>query len=94
MSLAGAIDADSDRLVAYIGEEPVRIGALRLLCTGTAEIKRMYVVRGPGVPRRRRGQHERAAGEANGMYLAAGFRRIGAYNSNPRSDRWYEKPLA
>jgi GNAT superfamily N-acetyltransferase len=32
--------------------------------------------------------------EANRMYVEAGYRRIADYNSNPRSDRWYEKPLA
>ncbi len=31
MSLASAIDPDSDRLVACVGAEPVGIGALRLL---------------------------------------------------------------
>lgn len=31
MSLTEAIGADSDRIVAYAGEEPVGIGALRLL---------------------------------------------------------------
>ena len=29
MSLAEAIEADGDRLVAYVGHEPVGIGALR-----------------------------------------------------------------
>ena len=113
MRLADAISADSDRIVAYAGQEPVGIGALRLLGTGTAEIKRMYVVpeyRGAGVAKRileeleqrarRHGQrairldtNERLV-EANHMYLAAGFRRIEAYNSNPRANRWYEKSLA
>ena len=32
--------------------------------------------------------------EANRMYVEAGYRRIEDYNSNPRADRWYEKPLA
>lgn len=40
MELSDAIRADSDRIVAYAGQEPVGIGALRLLGTGTAEIKR------------------------------------------------------
>ena len=50
--LAEAIKADSDTLVAYAGQEAAGMGALRLLGTGTAEIKRMYVVpdyRGAGV---------------------------------------------
>ncbi len=111
--VAGGDRRGQRQAVAYIGEEPVGIGALRLLGTGTAEIKRMYVVpeyRGAGVARRileelerrARGHGQRAIRldtnsrlvEANGMYLAAGFRRIGDYNSNPRSDRWYEKSLA
>jgi GNAT superfamily N-acetyltransferase len=33
-------------------------------------------------------------GEANRMYQGAGYRRIDDYNSNPRSNRWYEKSLA
>ncbi len=32
--------------------------------------------------------------EANRMYREAGYREISDYNSNPRSDRWYEKVLA
>jgi GNAT superfamily N-acetyltransferase len=32
--------------------------------------------------------------EANRMYREAGYVQIEDYNSNPRSDRWYEKPLA
>ena len=32
--------------------------------------------------------------EANRMYREAGDVQIEGYNSNPRSDRWYEKPLA
>ncbi len=113
MELSDAIRADSDRIVAYAGQEPVGIGALRLLGTGTAEIKRMYVVpeyRGAGVAKRILEELERRArrhgqrairldtntrlAEANRMYLAAGFREIEDYNSNPRSDRWYEKSLA
>jgi GNAT superfamily N-acetyltransferase len=113
MRLAVAIRADSDRVVAYVDQEPVGIGALRLLGTGTAEIKRMYVVpeyRGAGVAklileeleRRARRHGQRAIRldtnarlvEANRMYVAAGFRRIEDYNSNPRANRWYEKSLA
>jgi GNAT superfamily N-acetyltransferase len=113
MSMAEAIEADSDRIVAYAGSEPVGIGALRLIGDGVAEIKRMYVVpehRGAGVAKRILEELEQRArrreqrvirldtnarlAEANQMYLGAGFRRIEAYNSNPRSDRWYEKLLA
>jgi GNAT superfamily N-acetyltransferase len=113
MTMAEAIEADSDRIVAYTGSEPVGIGALRLVGDGMAEIKRMYVIpeyRGSGVAKRILEELERRAhrhgqralrldtnarlAEANRMYLAAGFRRIEAYNSNPRADRWYEKPLA
>jgi GNAT superfamily N-acetyltransferase len=113
MAMAEAIAADSDRIVAYAGSEPVGIGALRLIGDGVAEIKRMYVVpehRGAGVAKRILEELEQRArrreqrvirldtnarlAEANRMYLAAGFRRIEAYNSNPRSDRWYEKLLA
>lgn len=32
--------------------------------------------------------------EAVGMYRGAGFREISDYNSNPRSNAWFEKPLA
>lgn len=63
-SLAEAISADSDRLVAYAGQEPVGIGALRLAGTDTAEIKRMYVVpehRGAGVAKRILEELERRA---------------------------------
>jgi GNAT superfamily N-acetyltransferase len=41
-------------LLAYVGEEPVGCGAVRLLEAGDAELKRMYVVprvRGQGVAR-------------------------------------------
>jgi GNAT superfamily N-acetyltransferase len=112
-SLAEAIKADSDKLVAYAGQEAVGMGALRLLDTGTAEIKRMYVVpqhRGAGVARRILEELEKRAlrhgmravrldtnarlVEANRMYREAGYREIEDYNSNPRADRWYEKPLA
>ncbi len=111
-SLAEAIKADSDTLVAYAGQKAVGMGALRLLDAGTAEIKRMYVVpeyRGAGVAkrileeleRRARGRGLRAVRldtnarlvEANRMYREAGYVGIEDYNSNPRSDRWYEKPL-
>jgi GNAT superfamily N-acetyltransferase len=62
--LAEAIKADSDTLVAYAGQEAVGMGALRLLGTRTAEIKRMYVVaayRGAGVARRILEELERRA---------------------------------
>jgi putative acetyltransferase len=88
MSMAEAIEADSARVVAYAGPDPVGIAALRPVGKGIAEIKRMYVIpeyRGSGVAWRILEELER---------LAAGFRRIEAYNSNPRADRWYEKPLA
>jgi putative acetyltransferase len=55
ISLAEAIKADNDTLVAFAGRLAVGMGALRLLDTGTAEIKRMYVVpeyRGAGVAKR------------------------------------------
>ena len=113
MSLAEAIKADSDTVMAYAGKEPVGMGALRLAGTGIAEIKRMYVIpehRGAGVAkrileeleRRARGRGLRAVRldtnarltEANRMYREAGYREIEDYNSNPRSDRWYEKPLS
>jgi GNAT superfamily N-acetyltransferase len=113
MSLAEAIKADSDTLVAYAGQEPVGMGALRLVGTEIAEIKRMYVVpghRGAGVAkqileeleRRARARDVRAVRldtnarlvEANRMYREAGYVQIDDYNSNPRADRWYEKPLA
>jgi GNAT superfamily N-acetyltransferase len=32
--------------------------------------------------------------EAIRLYRSAGYREIDDYNSNPRSNRWYEKPLA
>jgi GNAT superfamily N-acetyltransferase len=113
ISLAEAIKADNDTLVAFAGRLAVGMGALRLLDTGTAEIKRMYVVpeyRGAGVAkrileeleRRKRERGLRAVRldtnarlvEANRMYREAGYVQIEDYNSNPRSDRWYEKPLA
>jgi ribosomal protein S18 acetylase RimI-like enzyme len=113
MTMAEAIEADRERIVAYRGSEPVGIGALRLVGDGIAEIKRIYVIpdyRGSGIAKRILEELERRArrhgqravrldtntrlAEANRMYLAAGFRRIEPYNSNPRADRWYEKPLA
>jgi GNAT superfamily N-acetyltransferase len=37
--------------------------------------------------------HDRLS-EANGLYEAVGYRRIGDYNGNPSANRWFEKPLA
>jgi GNAT superfamily N-acetyltransferase len=111
IELAEAIRADSDTLVAYVDQEPIGMGALRLAGTGIAEIKRMYVrpaYRGSGVAGRILDELERRARErglrairldtnsrlteAIGMYMmAAEYRRIGDYNGNPRSDRWFEK---
>lgn len=51
-SLAEAMRADCDTLVAYVDSEPVGTGALREREPGIAEIKRMYVVperRGAGI---------------------------------------------
>jgi GNAT superfamily N-acetyltransferase len=51
-SLAEAIKWDSDTLVAYVGQDAVGMGALRLVDRDVAEIKRMYVMpdyRGAGV---------------------------------------------
>ncbi len=62
--LAEAIKADSDTLVAYAGQEPVEMGALRVVGAGVAEIKRMYVLpayRGAGVARRILEELERRA---------------------------------
>jgi len=53
--LTEAIKADSDTLVAYVGQEAAGMGALRMVSPGIAEIKRMYVVpehRGAGVAKR------------------------------------------
>jgi GNAT superfamily N-acetyltransferase len=62
--LIEAIRRDSDTLVAYADQEPVGMGALRVLDGGIAEIKRMYVVpehRGAGVARRILGDLEALA---------------------------------
>jgi GNAT superfamily N-acetyltransferase len=105
--------SDSDILVAYAGDRPVGVAALRTFAPGIGEIKRMYVVpekRRSGVARQllealesrarehgfdvvRLDTHERLP-EANGLYRSAGYREIPDYNSNPRSNRWYEKSLA
>ena len=53
--LAEAIRRDSDTLVAYVGQNAVGMGALRLSGPEVAEVKRMYVVpdhRGAGVAKR------------------------------------------
>jgi GNAT superfamily N-acetyltransferase len=112
-SLAEAMRADCDTLVAYVDSEAVGTGALRKREPGIAEIKRMYVVperRGAGIAgklltelerrARRRGfesirldTHDRLS-EATAMYERAGYRQIGDYNGNPRSNRWFEKLLA
>jgi len=55
ISLAEAVKADSQTLVAYCGQRPVGIGALRPFGPGIVEIKRMYVDprhRGSGVASR------------------------------------------
>jgi hypothetical protein len=86
--LAEAIKADSDTLVAYAGQEAAGMGALRLLGTGTAEIKRMYVVpdyRAPASP----GESSRSWSSARDS-TACGRSAC----SNPGADRWYEKSLA
>ena len=113
ITLADAISADCDTLVAYSGSDPVATAGLKPLEPGMGEIKRMYVVpshRGAGIAgrmleeleRRARGRgfeairldtHDRLS-EATGMYSGAGYRQISDYNSNPRSNRWFEKPLA
>jgi GNAT superfamily N-acetyltransferase len=49
--------------------------------------------RGHGFQAVRLDTHDRL-GEANEMYRGAGYREIPDYNSNPRSNRWFEKPLA
>jgi GNAT superfamily N-acetyltransferase len=62
--LIEAIRRDSDTLMAYAGQEPVGMGALRVLDEGIAEIKRMYVVpehRGAGVAKRILGELEERA---------------------------------
>jgi GNAT superfamily N-acetyltransferase len=66
MSLAEAIKADSDTVVAYAEQLPVGMGALRLVGSGIAEIKRMYVIpeyRSAGVGRRILEELERRARE-------------------------------
>jgi GNAT superfamily N-acetyltransferase len=113
ISLAEAIRADCDTLLAYAGEEPVATAGLKPLGSGMSEIKRMYVVpsrRGAGIARRVLEELERRArgrgfeairldthdrlSEATAMYSGAGYREIPDYNSNPRSNRWFEKLLA
>jgi GNAT superfamily N-acetyltransferase len=112
-SLAEAIGADCDTLLAYAGAEPVATAGLKPLGPGMGEIKRMYVVpshRGAGIARRVLEELERRArargfeairldthdrlSEATAMYSGAGYRQIPDYNSNPRSNRWFEKLLA
>jgi GNAT superfamily N-acetyltransferase len=66
ISLAEAIKADSDTVVAYAEQLPVGTGALRLIGSGIAEIKRMYVIpeyRSAGVGRRILEELERRARE-------------------------------
>jgi GNAT superfamily N-acetyltransferase len=113
ISLAEAIRADCDTLLAYAGSEPVGTAGLKALTSGMGEIKRMYVApahRGAGIAGRMLAELERRAcargfeairldthdrlSEATGMYGGAGYRQIPDYNSNPRSNRWFEKLLA
>ncbi|HEY4593112.1 MAG TPA: GNAT family N-acetyltransferase [Thermoanaerobaculia bacterium] len=113
ISLAEAIRADCDTLLAYAGSEPVGTAGLKALAPGMGEIKRMYVApahRGAGIAGRMLAELERRAcargleairldthdrlSEATGMYGGAGYRQIQDYNSNPRSNRWFEKLLA
>ena len=113
VSLAEAMRADCDTLLAYADSEPVGTGALREREPGVAEIKRMYVLpdyRGAGIAGRMLEELERRArargfevirldthdrlNEATSMYRGAGFREIPDYNANPRSNVWFEKPLA
>jgi GNAT superfamily N-acetyltransferase len=64
ISLSEAVKRDSETLVAYSGQEPVGMGALRVLDGGIAEVKRMYVVpghRGAGVAKRILTELERRA---------------------------------
>jgi GNAT superfamily N-acetyltransferase len=64
--LAEAVKADSDTLVAFADQSAVGMGALRLLGTDMAEIKRMYVLpeyRGAGVARAILEELERRARE-------------------------------
>jgi GNAT superfamily N-acetyltransferase len=64
--LAEAVKADSDTLVAFAGQSAVGMGALRLIGTDMAEIKRMYVVpeyRGAGVAKAILEELERRARE-------------------------------
>jgi hypothetical protein len=90
ISLAEAIRADCDTLLAYAGEEPVATAGLKPLGSGMSEIKR---ARGRGFEAIRLDTHDRLS-EATAMYSGAGYREIPDYNSNPRSNRWFEKLLA
>jgi GNAT superfamily N-acetyltransferase len=96
-------------LVGFVGDTVVCGAGIKALAPGIAELKRLYVVpdfRGRGFAAAVLKALERAAEELGyeavridcqrsnwPMYLAAGYRRIADYNSNPHADIWGEKPL-
>jgi GNAT superfamily N-acetyltransferase len=96
-------------LVGFVGETAVCGAGIKALAPGIAELKRLYVApefRGRGFGSAVLKALEQAAEELGyeavridcqrpnwPMYLAAGYREIADYNSNPHADIWGEKAL-
>jgi ribosomal protein S18 acetylase RimI-like enzyme len=72
----------------YVVPEQRRSGIARQLLEGLESRAREH-----GFDVIRLDTHDRLP-EANRLYNSAGYREIEDYNSNPRANRWYEKPLA
>jgi GNAT superfamily N-acetyltransferase len=72
----------------YVVPEQRRSGVARQLLEALESRARRH---GFGVVRL--DTHDRLP-EANGLYRSMGYSEIEDYNSNPRANRWYEKPLA
>jgi GNAT superfamily N-acetyltransferase len=96
-------------LVGFVGDTAVCGAGIKAFAPGTAELKRLYVApafRGRGLGGAVLKALEGAARELGyeavridcqrcnwPMYLAAGYREIADYNSNPHADIWGEKQL-
>jgi hypothetical protein len=77
--LAEAVMADIETLVAYDDDRPVGD-----VLEGRSRARGFKAIR--------LDTHDRLI-EANRLYRSRGYREIPDYNSNPRSNRWYEKRL-
>jgi GNAT superfamily N-acetyltransferase len=87
-------------LVGFVGDTAVCGAGIKAFVSRIAELKRVYVAppfRGRGLGTAVLKAVEPAARELGykvvPMYLAAGYRQIADYNSNPHADIWGEKQL-